>query len=438
MKKTNYELIRKNKKLTAIAITAISLILVTVILLVTLLSANKTVTHNGDLMADIGSDRSSGTDIDDEFKTNYSKFCLNLLDDIAFTEYNVGVSLTSVMSSVALLGASSDSNAYYEVKKVLGMEPLEIGKKLSSIESRTFYSKENGHGFRGANAMFLNGSAMYGVKSKFLKNNKKYFGLMIDRELFDDKNAVNRVMEKYKVATSYSATTDYEPKVDEYMDIYTISDFVAEWETCVKTDFNDVAQFEGIRSNFSVPYITMVSNSAFSGNTYVGITEKLKGGYTFVGLCPKTNEENDYYSTVEIIGELKSTGKFKNMLSDAKKLKVGVKIPCYTNASASNPSISLVSTLKKMNIESLFKEDAGLNGITDDYKALHLDEFRVSGDVTFSHAGITNDLSKNPKDFSEEYEKCQDKLTFDHSFPYFIIDNETNLPIYFGIFNNID
>lgn len=145
-------------------------------------------------------------------------------------------------------------------------------------------------------------------------------------------------------------------------------------------------------------------------------------------------EEDSYYTLQDVANEFDKNKLLANLFNYATNAKVEVILPYYVN-SVNNPTgIDFSKDLKALGVTSVFGNSASLTELADNSSNLHLDNYYLSGDISITSAGAINNYSE-AKISKKEFESCKVSVFFTRSFMYFIYDNETKLPIYFGIVN---
>ena len=435
MSKRKFKLDAKNK-VAACFSAAVALVLILAVVLITILSGRGDVTKSGELLKSVNDDRKSGSKVDAEFKKQYSDFCLSVIGKCAESDENTAFSLTNAMSAAALMAYGADGVTESQIEKVIGGDGLQTAKALSGIEKRIF-AKSSKSGVRFSNTVWLNSSALYGIKKTFLRADKKYFGLGVVRESFAESQTFDSAVRAVTDATSGNTMPAIDFQQTQYMNIVSGASFVSKWKEQAdeKATFSNL--FTGAKEQTEGTFFRTLEKGYITGENFVGITKEYNDDFTFVGLLPKNKTDDETSTVADIVAELRETGNFSKLLTVAKDSAVSVTLPYYIDSVNTPTTTNLSKIFKQLGAEDIFTKSAELKNMANNSRNLHLDSFTASGDISITPAGSCSATSEGKAVSEDKLSQSKNSVIFDRSFIYFVVDNETELPVYFAILNNI-
>lgn len=425
---------KSEKTVGAIVISVVALVIVSVIIFASVMNNNGVVTAGGNLMEGFNIKRSTAGALNDDFKEKYFNFCAELLDAAADTRGNVAFAPSNVMNATAFLAGAADNTTQDELENILGIKAETAAKSLGSLENRIAF--KDGSGLQSSTTAWLNGSTSFGIRKSFLKENAKLYGLGIQREDFSLAEIEDLANAPLLDVTDGKTFSYMQFQPSEFMNIISGSSFSAEWEVPASSEQLFLNLFAGSLSEVECYFFRSVEDKFIEGSSYIGAIKPLKGNYSFVGLVPKSEEGLYFYSVADVVRELKA-GSLKTLIEKAKSKKVAVTLPQYTNSVNSPTTVNFTEKLESLGAASALKVGADFTDMAPNSYNLHLNNLVASGEISLSTSGSCPSGSDGKKVSEKALEECDAAVRFDSSFVYFIYDNESELPVYCGILNNL-
>ncbi len=421
------------ERITAVFIAAVALCIVAAVVLITALSGGGTVTADGDLMKGISKKRTTAK-IDDDFKKQYASFAAVMLSEVADKTGNAAFSISNTMSSAAFMAYSADDDTRGEMEKLLGGDSIKTAKQLSGIEQRIGV-KSTKDGMHFSNTVWLDNERVYPVKKSFLRTNGKYFGLSFERLDFAATDANDTVINAVSAATGNMVYPVINIGLTDNMNVISGANFVSKWKEPVVTD-TYAGLFTGVGGGVTATFFETVSDGVIDGTTFTGITKAFDGDFTFVALVPKATNENLINSVSDVVNELSQDNGLATLLEQEQEKKVAVVMPSYSNSIAAPTTTDFTAVFKEKGSAQLFDDDTVLSGMTS-ATGLCYDRVIASGDISLSPYGVGASGDGKEKMNEKLLEETNGQIRFDRSFLYFIVDNDSGLPVYAAFVNDI-
>lgn len=426
---------RKNKIIGITTISAVALILVAVIILISVLSTRATVTSNGNLMQGYKISRKIAK-ISEENSNEYIKFCTKILTARAELGGNTAMSLTDTANTLGFLASAASGNTRKQIENLLCQSAEDTAAMVAGLEKRMLEDNEN-YGIMSSNTVWFNTSNPLAINKSFLKLNARNFGLSMMREDFSELSTSNLARETVVTATDGNAYSNVQFTGEEDFNIVSGATFKALWKNGANTDDAFENLFFGEKGDTTAKYFKTVESKYISAESFVGTTKEYKNGFTFVGLVPKEKEEDIFYTLKDVANEISKNNLLGKLLTGSTNAKVEVTLPYYVNSTNNPTDIDFAITLKSLNVTSAFGKSADFSPIAKGSNDLQLDKYYLSGDISITPAGAINNYS-NVKISEKEFKDCKVSVSFNRSFMYFIYDNESKLPVYFGVVNDLE
>ncbi len=427
--------VKSEKTVGAIVVSVIALVIAAIIIFASVMSSNGVVTSKGDLMEGVGAKRATRGKLSEEFKELYMDFTIELVSSMAsISQENVAFAPSDILASAAFLAGAAEGQTKAEIETVLKIEAQDIGKGVSVLENRASYKEETG-GLMNSRSAWFNTMNPFGVKKNFLKKNAKYYGLKMRREDFtsdDIEILTNQLISQDTFGNTFSSFMfqDYDS-----MNMISAASFASLWKKKGASKvYKDL--YSGHISMLECSFFKTIADAYFMGERYDGIMKELEGDFSFVALLPKARGQM-YYSVSDMIQELLLNDQFQLLLKNAKKEKVSVALPEFSNSVNAPTTTDFSKALSDMGIKSVFNSQADLSNMAANSNNLYLNNLVAAGDISITQSGACINTDDNPLISEKEFKKCKVSMTFDHTFVYFIYDNKSQLPVYCGILNRI-
>ena len=378
-----------------------------------------------DLMTGIKAASRETVKPDDAFKSAYDNFSVELLKKCFDGKSNTLISPLSVSSALAMTANGANGQTKDEMEKVLGSGmPLdELNKYLSSF-SGSLTSGEN-FKLKNANSIWFIKDNNFNVNNEFLQTNADFYHAEIYKRAYNDEivNDINNWVSEH---------TD--GMIDKLLDngdalsniaLINATAFNAVWETYYFDNFVEDGTFTDANGNEqSVTMLISEESKYINGDNCTGFIKKYKGGkYGFAAILPDSN-----VSISDFVGSLNGDKLFK-MLQNAESTNVVAKMPKFEY----EYSAELSEALKALGMPTAFSDSADFSGISGDKllisDVLHKTKISVTEEGTRAVAATGVVMSAAPDGDKQ--------VILDHPFMYMILDNETMLPLFAGIYTGV-
>lgn len=380
------------------------------------------------LTVNIQSKEVEGTEADEEFILGQTDFALSLFKEELRDDENTLVSPYSVMQALAMTANGADGTTKTEMEDVLGMPVNSLNKYLYT--QRTSQKNDENSKLSTANSIW--GRNGINVNKNFLQSTADYYGADFFTAPFDDTTVTdinNWVNDK---------TDEMIPQILEVIPpnavMYLINAvaFDAKWETEFNKDMTVKADFTAIDNTTEKVDMMYSDNGAYylKDENAQGIYKYYKDRkYAFAAMMPDEN-----ISVTDYISGLTSES-LNGLLENPTKQRVGVKMPKFSY----DFDTLLNNTLIEMGMPSAFESTtadfsnmvSGLDGHTYISNVIHKTHIDVDEAGTKAAAAtvveMENDCVPVPLEIVE----------FNRPFVYFIIDTETNIPVFMGTLMSI-
>lgn len=378
-----------------------------------------------DLMTGIKAASHETVKPDDAFKSAYGNFSVELLKKCFDGKSNTLISPLSVSSALAMTANGANGQTKDEMEKVLGSGmPLdELNKYLSSFSG----SLTSGEDFKlkNANSIWFIKDNNFNVNNEFLQTNADFYHAEIYKRAYSGEivNDINNWVSEH---------TD--GMIDKLLDngdalsniaLINATAFNAVWETYYFDNFVEDGTFTDANGNEQSATMLISEESEYiNGDNCTGFIKKYKGGkYGFAAILPDSN-----VSISDFVGSLNGDKLFK-MLQNAKSTNVVAKMPKFEY----EYSAELSEALKALGMPTAFSDSADFSGISGDKllisDVLHKTKISVTEEGTRAVAATGVVMSAAPDGDKQ--------VILNRPFMYMILDNETMLPLFAGIYTGV-
>lgn len=375
-----------------------------------------------DLMTGIKAASHETVKPDDAFKSAYDNFSVELLKKCFDGKSNTLISPLSVSSALTM---TANGQTKDEMEKVLGsgMPIDELNKYLSSFSG----SLTSGEDFKlkNANSIWFIKDNNFNVNNEFLQTNADFYHAEIYKRAYNSEivNDINNWVSEH---------TD--GMIDKLLDngdalsniaLINATAFDAKWENYYYDNFVEYGTFTDANGNEqSATMLISEENEYINGDNCTGFIKKYKGGkYGFAAILPDSN-----VSISDFVGSLNGDKLFK-MLQNAESTKVVAKMPKFEY----EYSAELSEALKALGMPTAFSDSADFSGISGDKlhisDVLHKTKISVTEEGTRAVAATGVVMSAAPDGDKQ--------VILNRPFMYMILDNETMLPLFAGIYTGV-
>ncbi len=383
-----------------------------------------------DLMAGVKAASHETVKPDDSFKNAYDNFSVELLKKCFDGKSNTLISPLSVSTSLAMTANGADGHTKDEMEKVLGsgISLYELNKYLSSFGG----SLTSGEDFKLKNAnsiWFRDEENRLTVEKEFLQTNADYFGAAIYKRAFD--NATCKEINNWVSDNTDGMIDKILDSIPDEAIMYLINavSFDAEWENIYNE--SDISDGKFTNSKGELTKVKMMSSDEstyLEGEDCKGFIKQYKGGeYSFAAILPDDNIESFVSS---LSGE-----KLSSILSSAENCVVEVKLPKFGYEYSSK----LNDTLSSLGMPTAFDSDnADFSGIGKSAMGnIYIGEVIHKTKIEVNEKGTKAGAAALVEMVDEACALAEKQVILNRPFVYMIIDNETMLPLFAGVYTGV-
>lgn len=382
-----------------------------------------------DLMTGIKAASHETVKPDDAFKSAYDNFSVELLKKCFDGKSNTLISPLSVSTALTMTANGANGQTKDEMEKVLGSGmPLdELNIYLSSFSG----SLTSGEDFKlkNANSIWFIKDNNFNVNNEFLQTNADFYHAEIYKRAYNSEivNDINNWVSEHTDGM-IDKILDNIPD-DAIMYLINAVSFDAEWENVYKE--NDIADGKFTNSEDKLMNVTMMHSAEsiyLESDGCKGFIKQYKGGkYSFAALLP----DNDIASFISSL----SGEKLCRILSSTESCSVETKLPKFSY----EYSDTLNNALSQLGMPTAFDENnADFSGIGKSTvgnisigKVIHKTKIEVNEKGTKAGAAALVEMVDNACAINEK------QVILNRPFMYMILDNETMLPLFAGIYTGV-
>ncbi len=381
--------------------------------------------ETSDLMTGIKAASRETAKPDDAFKNAYDNFSVELLKKCFDGKSNTLISPLSVSTALTMTANGANGQTKEEMEKVLGngISLDELNKYLSSFND----SLTSGEDFslKSANSIWFIKDNNFNVKNEFLQTNADLYHAEIYKRAYNNEivNDINNWVNEHTDGM-IDKLLDSNDKLSNIALINAVA-FDAVWETYYFDNFVEDGTFTDANGNEkSVTMLASEESEYINGDNCTGFIKKYKGGkYGFAAILPDSNVSVD-----EFVGSLTGEKLFK-MLQNTETANVVANIPKFEY----EYSADLNEALKTLGMPTAFSDSADFSGISSDKllisDVLHKTKISVTEEGTRAAAATGVVMSAAP--YGDK------QVILNRPFMYMIIDTETMLPLFAGVYTGV-
>lgn len=370
-----------------------------------------------------------------EYKKHYIDYTLELYNTIRKDEnipdgdkINAMISPYSIAVAMGMTSLGARENTKEEIDSFLyGTLGGENGQKCLSVYTNGLKSYKDVT-FSKANSIWFDTDSGIKFNDDYFNNVSnlyrcELYGTPFTKNTKDDIN--NWISDK-----TNDMINDVIDEIDESCKMVLINAiaFEASWKEEFETAYTAQKDFENSDGeNVKVDMMSGDADKYIKDDMSTGFVKRYKEGYSYVAIRP-----NDGVSVDEYLASLDGE-KLLEMLGGAIEADVFIDMPKYS----SDSRFELIDSMKKMEINQAFCPAADFSGMYTDScnglyigNVIHQTHIDVDEGGTKAAAVTVVEMDENAacieeNDFFE--------VNLDRSFIYMIIDDSTNLPVFFGI-----
>ena len=417
-----------NMKKILTSVLSIALVLALLLLTVSCGSASA-----GNLMDEITPEKVDGKKGDDNFRTAQIDFALKLFEGVAKDgrDDNILLSPVSAMYALAMLANGAEGETLSQMEEALGGISIgELNEYLYSF-AETLSATDFTELY---NSIWLRSDGSLDVNKDFLQKNSNYYGADVFSEAFDASTAkkVNAWADE-KTRGMIKEVVNEGMLKEAVLLLANATVFEADWKNPFNPDLVKDGYFttkDGEKQKVSM--MSSTESTYLEGENAVGFKKYYSGEkYSFTALLPN---DGDVYAYLEDL----SSEELLRLLSQSSRedVRVSVTMPKFKG----EYEASLNSTLKAMGMERAFAGNAEFFGLGSSSRGniyidfvkqntfIELDEKGTKAAAVTVIGAYTTGAITNIKRY---------EVKLDRPFVYFIVEEETNLPVFMGIVTDL-
>lgn len=379
------------------------------------------------LTADIKPAKVQGKEADEDFTKVYADFAVESFKNFTDKEKNSMISPISVMLALSMTANGAEGETLEEMKEVLadGMDIEKLNQYLYTLSEKLTKGEST---ISIANSLWFKDDENYvkvDVRKDFLQTISDYYNACVFKEPFNEETVENINLWVFENTDGVIKNMIDEIDKDTIMYIIDAITFKAEWENI----YYDTAIFNGMFHNsdgtdVETKFMYSEENKYISYNGAKGFIKDYKGGkFSFAALLPPENMELEEF-TESLNGE---------SLTEALKNYESENVLAYMPKFSCEYEIELSPMLKNMGMERAFDEEKAqfekmcstTGGNVYIGQVLHKTYINVDERGTTAGAATMVEIENESAIMGEE-------VNLNRPFIYFIIDNDTGIPLFMG------
>lgn len=386
----------------------------------------------GDLLKDFVAIEVEGKDADDKFKSGMLDFAVRLMQSTL--DENKKSSLVSPLSVIVALGMTANGangETKEEFEKLFGFSVDEANAYLYTLA----HSLYNGDGAKVelANSIWFGKDGRIAVHDDFLQVNKSYYDAQAYEEDFFSQKTVDKInkwVSKHTDKMIDQIIDSIDP--DTVMLLINALVFDALWSKpyenfqCQKGTFNAYD-----KSKSDATFMTSEETLIRTKNA-IGFRKYYKNGYEFVAMLP----DGDVFDYVNSL-----SGKKLGKILSGKQNDYGRVAKAYLPKFEYDYDVSLYKALESMGLKKAFSSsEADLSGIgSSPWGNLYIGDVLHKTHIEMTQAGTRAAAVTAVEILAESAApKKPVDVKLDRPFVYYIVDCNTNLPIFMGVVTEIN
>lgn len=386
----------------------------------------------GDLLKDFVAIEVEGKDADDKFRSGMLDFAVRLMQSTL--DENKKSSLVSPLSVIVALGMTANGangETKEEFEKLFGFSVDEANAYLYTLA----HSLYNGDGAKVelANSIWFGKDGRIAVHDDFLQVNKNYYDAQAYEEDFFSQKTVDKINKWVKEHT--------DDMIDEIIDaidpdavMFLINALVfdALWSKPYENFQCQKGTFNAYDKSKSDATFMRSEETLIRTKNAIGFRKYYKNGYEFVAMLP----DGDVFDYVNSL-----SGKELGKILSGKQNDYGYRAKTYLPKFEYDYDVSLYKALESMGLKKAFSSsEADLSGIgSSPLGNLYIGDVLHKTHIEMTQAGTRAAAVTAVEILAESAEpKKTVEVKLDRPFVYYIVDCNTNLPIFMGVVTEIN
>ncbi len=381
----------------------------------------------------------AGKDIDENLLSQLRNFTLDILKKSYDHTKNTMVSPLSLLQALAMASNGAKGETLRQMEKLLGGDVVsidELNAYLYSLVQDLADTEETK--MRIANSIWFRDDENSFIPDQgFLQINADYYGAVAYKAAFDKQTVEDINMWVRENTDEMIEEIIDRIDMDDILFIINAIVFDGKWEKGYED--HSVITGDYHAHDKSVQEASFMISEEFSYLEDESVTGFLKpylgGAYSFLGLLPKADEDEDVKKVLDELLESLDGDRLANLLENISPEKVTVLLPKFENAF----SIQMRDLLIELGITDAFDPGAAdLSGLGQSqggnlYVGEVLHKTFISVDEEGTRAAAVTQLGVAKMSFMEIKE-----VRLDRPFLYAVIDNTSGLPVFIGTVLSLD
>jgi serpin B len=337
---------------------------------------------------------------------------------------NALVSPLSIITALGMTANGAEGQTLAEMEQVLGLSRENMNRLLGLfIEG---LEKDENSCLRIANSIWIKDSPDFVVKDAFLQTNTGKYNASVFKAPFDGRTLsdINSWVDEKTYGMIKNIINDIPPEAMMYL-INALA-FDAEWARIYKVENITTGEFKNADGTTkTVDFMHSYESNYLKTASATGFVKDYKGlRYSFIALLPNKNK-----TVVDVVAELPDF--LANFDRYGEYSGVQVSLPKFS----AEYSVELSEQLKILGMKQAFAGEADFSSMSNMplfiSRVIHKTFIEVNErgtragaatGVEATNAGVLNDIKK---------------VILDRPFVYMLYDNETKMPFFIGVENNI-
>lgn len=386
----------------------------------------------GDLLKDFVAIEVEGKDADDKFKSGMLDFAVRLMQSTL--DENQKSSLISPLSVIVALGMTANGangETKEEFEKLFGFSVDEANAYLYTLA----HSLYNGDGAKVelANSIWFGKDGRIAVHDDFLQVNKSYYDAQAYEEDFFSQKTVDKINKWVSKHTDKMIDEIIEAiDPDAVMLLINALVFDALWSKPYENFQCQKGTFNAYDKSKSDATFMRSEETLIRTKNAIGFRKYYKNGYEFVAMLP----DGDVFDYVNSL-----SGKELGNILSGKQNDYGYRAKAYLPKFEYDYDVSLYKALESMGLKKAFSSsEADLSGIgSSPWGNLYIGDVLHKTHIEMTQAGTRAAAVTAVEILAESAEpKKTVEVKLDRPFVYYIVDCNTNLPIFMGVVTEIN
>lgn len=386
----------------------------------------------GDLLKDFVAIEVEGKDADDKFKSGMLDFAVRLMQSTL--DENKKSSLVSPLSVIVALGMTANGangETKEEFEKLFGFSVDDANAYLYTLA----HSLYNGDGAKVelANSIWFGKDGRIAVHDDFLQVNKNYYDAQAYEEDFFSQKTVDKInkwVSKHTDKMIDQIIDSIDP--DTVMLLINALVFDALWSKPYENFQCQKGTFNAYDKSKSDATFMRSEETLIRTKNAIGFRKYYKNGYEFVAMLP----DGDVFDYVNSL-----SGKELGKILSGKQNDYGYRAKAYLPKFEYDYDVSLYKALESMGLKKAFSSsEADLSGIgSSPWGNLYIGDVLHKTHIEMTQAGTRAAAVTAVEILAESAEpKKTVEVKLDRPFVYYIVDCNTNLPIFMGVVTEIN